>query len=158
MCQDLTPIKNEEKLKLWSENTLSALDHIHKKGVIHVDLKLENLLLKSSERDDEYPIAKLCDFGLCHILDQNNGKAFMEVLCGTQGYFAPEQKQVFRQYLCTLLQKSWVGTEIDMWSFGVMLYEMTVAYKPTAIKNYRYNTTNDIPFWHSDWKKKDKRL
>lgn len=45
-----------------------------------------------------------------------------------------------------------------MWSFGILLYEMAVAYKPTAIKNYRYNLTDDIPFWHSDWKKKDRKL
>jgi serine/threonine protein kinase len=44
-----------------------------------------------------------------------------------------------------------------MWSFGILLYELAVAYKPTAIKNYRYSPADDIPFWSSDWKKRDQR-
>ena len=44
-----------------------------------------------------------------------------------------------------------VGPEIDMWSFGVMLYEMCVAYKPTVIKNYQYGS-GPIPFMQRDWK------
>lgn len=67
--QEHTPIKNEDKLKYWAQNTLDALKFIHHNGVIHVDLKLENVLIKSSDRPDEYPYAKLCDFGLSHIID-----------------------------------------------------------------------------------------
>ena len=45
-----------------------------------------------------------------------------------------------------------VGPEIDMWSFGVVLYEMCVAYKPTRIKNYTYDS-GPLPFRPQDWKK-----
>ena len=45
-----------------------------------------------------------------------------------------------------------------MWAFGVVLYELAVAYKPTVIKDYKYNPSDDIPFWHSDWKRKDPKL
>ena len=48
--------------------------------------------------------------------------------CGTGGYIAPEIAS----------KNSLVGPEIDMWSFGVMLYEMCTAYKPTKLLNYRY--------------------
>jgi serine/threonine protein kinase len=58
--------------------------------VIHDDIKLENLLMESSEREDEYNRVKICDFGLSHICDPHNGKAKVEVRCGTQGYIAPE--------------------------------------------------------------------
>jgi len=58
--------------------------------VIHSDLKLENLLVQSSDREDEYSTTKICDFGLCHLVDLNIGKAFMQVKCGTYGYIAPE--------------------------------------------------------------------
>lgn len=67
---------------------------MHNQGVIHSDIKLENILMNSSEFDDEYPTPKICDFGLCHVLDPQIGKAHMKVRCGTQGYIAPEQVDV----------------------------------------------------------------
>jgi len=57
-----------------------------------------------------------------------NGKAIMIEKCGTHGYIAPEIQG----------KNSLVGPEIDMWAYGVMLYEMCAAYKPTKVKNYRY--------------------
>jgi len=41
-----------------------------------------------------------------------------------------------------------------MWAFGVMLYEMCTAYKPTVLKNFEYGS-GDIPFRRQDWKKLD---
>jgi len=81
-------------MKAWASNCLEALHYLHSYGVIHVDVKLENLLISSPESDDEYPIAKLCDFGLCHLIDNNVGKAYMPVKCGTHGYIAPENDNV----------------------------------------------------------------
>ena len=65
----------------------------------------------------------------------------MEEKCGTIGYMAPEITS----------SGVLVGPEIDMWSFGVVLYEMCVAYKPTAIKKYKYGN-QPIPFRARDWK------
>lgn len=56
------------------------------------------------------------------------GKAMMTERCGTGGYIAPEVGS----------KNSIIGPEIDMWAFGVMLYEMCTAYKPTKLCNYRY--------------------
>jgi serine/threonine protein kinase len=58
----------------------------------------------------------------------NNGKALMSDRCGTSGYIAPEVKP----------KNTMIGPEIDMWAFGVMLYELCTAYKPTKLSNYRY--------------------
>jgi len=69
-------------------------------------------------------------------------KALMKVRSGTAGYIAPEIKG----------NNKLVGPEIDMWAFGLILYEMCVAYKPTQVKNYRYGT-GPIPFRPHDWKK-----
>ena len=44
-----------------------------------------------------------------------------------------------------------------MWSFGILLYELSVAYKPTQIKNYRYSPVDDIPFWQADWKRRPQK-
>lgn len=101
-------------------------------GVIHSDLKLQNILLQRPEADDdasEYATLKLCDFGLSHLMKPElNGKALMVDRCGTGGYIAPEVKS----------KDSLVGPEIDMWAFGIMLYEMCTAYKPTKLQSYRY--------------------
>ncbi len=86
----MNPIKNEDKLRYWAESILESLAYIHNQGVIHVDLKLENVLMFSSERNDEYSVPKLCDFGLSHLMGADSPKAFMEVMCGTHGYTAPE--------------------------------------------------------------------
>ena len=97
---------------------------MHSVGVVHTDMKLQNALLNRPETSDEYPTVKICDFGLSHIMKpEYNGKGMMLERCGTGGYIAPEvgPKNVL------------IGPEIDMWAFGVMLYEMCTAYKPTKL-------------------------
>jgi serine/threonine protein kinase len=44
----------------------------------------------STDREDEYRKAKICDFGLSHLINPASGKAKAEARCGTQGYIAPE--------------------------------------------------------------------
>lgn len=65
---------------------------------------------------------------------------------GTWGYIAPEIKD-----------SRYIGREMDMWSFGLTLYEMAVAYKPTQVKNYKYNT-GELPFRKYDWRGKSEEL
>ena len=52
----------------------------------------------------------------------------MKLRSGTAGYIAPEIKSSN-----TIIDRS-----IDMWAFGVMLYEMAAGYKPTQFRNYTY--------------------
>ena len=104
-------------------------------------------------------MVKLCDFGLSHVMKPElNGKALMVEKCGTGGYIAPEIKP----------KGTLIGPEIDMWAFGVMLYEMCTAYKPTKLLNYRYGIftnfpkivlgSGPIPFRDRDWKKHSKYI
>ena len=44
-----------------------------------------------------------------------------------------------------------------MWGFGVLLYELATAYKPTQVQNYRYGC-GPIPFRRMDWKKRSQNL
>jgi serine/threonine protein kinase len=124
---------NQEKLMKYAADLLQGLQYIHSVGVIHSDMKLQNALLqRPPEEEEEYPVVKLCDFGLSHIMKPElNGKAMMVEKCGTGGYIAPEIAP----------KNTLVGPEIDMWGFGVMLYEMCTAYKPTKLQNYRYGNT-----------------
>ena len=124
---------NQGKLQSFAQDLLTGLDYIHACGVIHSDMKIQNALVQRPDPDEaeagEYPIVKLCDFGLSHIMSpEYNGKSLMVERCGTGGYIAPEVGA----------KNSIVGPEIDMWAFGVMLYEMCTAYKPTKLFNYRY--------------------
>ena len=53
----------------YSADMLQGLYYIHGLGVIHSDMKLQNALLQRPQEDsDEYPMVKLCDFGLSHIM------------------------------------------------------------------------------------------
>ena len=106
-------------------------------------MKLENILKSSPDVEEEYDIVKLCDFGLSSAAD-SNGQINMQRV-GTIGYMAPE------------LGKGPVDSSIDMFGFGVMLYEMSTAYKPTAVKNYKYGS-GPIPFRNVDWRKRNKHL
>ena len=108
-------------------------------------MKLENVLQSTAESEDEYNIAKVCDFGLSHKMN-SQGTAELAHKSGTLGYMAPE-----------IGVKPTIDSSVDMWSFGVMLYEMSTAYKPTAMKNYQYGS-GPIPYRNIDWRKRSKHL
>lgn len=103
----------------------SALAYIHSRGVIHGDLKLSNIFAHREEGSDIH--LKLADFGLSLVIDQSTGKAHRELAAGTMGYLAPEIKD-----------NSYITTASDIWSFGIMIYELCVAYKPTDWGGYKY--------------------
>ena len=71
----------------------------------------------------------------------NEGKAIMTERCGTGGYIAPEIAP----------KNTLIGPEIDMWAFGVMLYEMCTAYKPTKLCNYRYGKCTSFLLQNMRW-------
>ena len=124
----MTPITNNDKLQAYTLDTLEGLQYIHSQGIIHADLKLQNLLLDRPSAEEkaqgELPRVKICDFGLAHLREpEKQGKSTMVTRCGTQGYIAPEVGK----------RDSLVGTEIDMFAVGVMLYELCAAYKPTKL-------------------------
>lgn len=87
----------------------SAVNFIHENNLIHRDLKPENILL--SENDQ----VKLCDFGWCVELSVGNRSTF----CGTYEYMAPE-----------IIREKPYNHGIDVWSLGVLLYELLHGYSP----------------------------
>lgn len=144
---NLSPIKNEAKMKSYVTDILEGLAYLHSKHIIHGDIKLENILLMSNEEHEAgIPTVKLCDFGLSKLLDKESGKAFMETPVGSMHYMAPEIKS-----------KSYVDEKIDMWALGIVIYKMSVAYKPTQIAGYKYEN-GPIPFRKVDWRRRSPEL
>ncbi|SPO29045.1 related to ser/thr protein kinases [Ustilago trichophora] len=82
-----------------------AVAYVHSKGIVHRDLKLENILL------DERCNVKLGDFGFTREFER---KRLMETFCGTTGYASPEM----------LAGKKYTGEQVDIWSLGVILYAL----------------------------------
>jgi tetratricopeptide (TPR) repeat protein len=112
-----------ERLELFGQ-VCSAVQHAHQKGIIHRDLKPSNVLVTEV---DGHPLVKVIDFGLAKALhgsqvltDQSLHTAFGAVL-GTPLYMAPEQ-------LGTSALD--VDTRADLYSLGVMLYEVLTGTTP----------------------------
>jgi len=142
---NLAAIKNEEKIKSYMNDILESLVYLHGKGIVHGDIKLENLLLHRFQ-GEKVPIVKLCDFGLSRFLDPKTKKFLMTVPVGSVSYMAPEIKS-----------NTYVDEKIDMWALGIVLYKMCVAYKPTQISGYKYGE-GPIPFRRIDWRKRSKEV
>ena len=113
------PIPMEEAIAI-SKQIAEALDAAHEKGIIHRDLKPANIMI------DEEGRVKVLDFGLARAAeaeeqnaDLSNSPTLMRagthagVILGTAGYMSPEQARGKR-----------VDKRADIWSFGVVLYEM----------------------------------
>lgn len=117
-------------LKSFLKDILSALNYLHKNSIIHADLKLENMLVQKLSNDKLR--LKLCDFGLA--MKMEDGFCTLKEFSGTLGYNAPEVKKSAK-----------VNEKIDMWSLGICLYEMAVAYKPNVL-NKNLNKDGQIQF------------
>jgi serine/threonine protein kinase, bacterial len=92
-----------------------ALAHIHAAGVLHRDVKPENIMI--TRRDGE-PFAQLTDFGLAWIADGRPPVAASHVV-GTLAYLAPE-----------LLSSQPYGPAVDVYALGVTAYEMLCGQRP----------------------------
>ena len=95
--------------------TISALQYLHSFNppIIHRDIKPENLLLNESGR------ILLADFGWSNFSDGDVRKTF----CGTPEYIAPE-----------MLLKKGHDTRVDIWSVGVLMFELLAGYSPFIAK------------------------
>ena len=95
-----------------------ALYALNQKGMMHRDIKSENILLTSiTAKEKEYTIAKLSDLGLSRKIDGVIGSL---TSCGTPYYVSPEIASGDKRYTYNA----------DIWSLGVVLYELITLNKP----------------------------
>ncbi|KAG5313686.1 MARK3 kinase, partial [Acromyrmex insinuator] len=104
---------DENTARLYARQLVAALKHMHSKGVVHRDLKMENIVLQDERKEQ----IKIVDFGLSNIY--TNGDP-LRTHCGSPEYAAPELFIVGKRY----------GPEVDLWSLGVVLYGMTIGRLP----------------------------
>ena len=93
-----------------------ALQSAHEHGIVHRDIKPENLLL------DKAGQVKIADFGIMRMVDANQALESESKAAGTPGYMAPEQ----------LHSPDKVDNRADIYSLGVVIYEMLTGEKPSA--------------------------
>jgi eukaryotic-like serine/threonine-protein kinase len=122
-----------ERLRLFAQ-ACDAIQHAHQKGVIHRDVKPTNVLVATV---DDAPIVKVIDFGVAkattarlveHTLFTEHG-----AIVGTPAYMSPEQADPFNPD---------VDTRTDVYSLGVLLYELstgTLPFDTRALLNAGYD-------------------
>ena len=111
----------EERSFKFFIQVVNAIYFLHKNDLIHRDIKPENILLFEN-------CVKLCDFGWCTRLDGGNRGTF----CGTAEYMSPE-----------MVNKEEYSKDIDIWSLGILLYEMIHGNSPFKPNKSKFNI-NDI--------------
>ncbi|KAI6652677.1 PKC-alpha-beta-gamma [Oopsacas minuta] len=103
---------SEARSKLYIAEISFGIFYLHKQGIVFRDLKPDNVLL------DIEGHVKLADFGLCKE-SIYHGKSNTTSFCGTIDYMAPE-----------IVARKPYDTAVDIWSMGVLLYEMLVGRPP----------------------------
>ena len=119
MKNQLNQRLNEVKTKKIFIQLISALSYLHNKNICHRDIKLENIII------NEKMNIKIIDLGLGIHFQQNKK---LNLYCGTPFFMAPE----------ILKKKEYFGPSVDVWSAGIVLYNLLCGKLPFKALNEKH--------------------
>jgi serine/threonine-protein kinase len=108
------------------EPVLSALSAAHRAGLVHRDVKPENILIS----DDG--VVKVADFGLAHAIEADASSTRTGLMMGTVAYCAPEQ-----------IARGYADPRSDVYSAGIVMFELLTGQVP-----YRGDTAMNVAYQH----------
>ena len=132
---DTHRLNTRERLELFLQ-VCEGVQHAHQKGIIHRDLKASNVLVGIQ---DDRPVPKIIDFGVAKatarpLTDQAVFTEFGQLI-GTPEYMSPEQVE---------MSGLDIDTRTDIYSLGVLLYELLVGVLPFESKELRSGSYDEI--------------
>ncbi len=132
---DEARLSTDERLGLF-QSVCSAIQHAHQKGIIHRDLKPSNVLVTMH---DDKAVPKVIDFGVAkatqgRLTEQTLFTEFRAMI-GTPNYMSPEQAH---------MSGLDVDTRSDIYSLGVLLYELLTGTTPIDTKQVAQATYDDL--------------
>ena len=110
----------EAEARAYFQQLVSCLEYCHNRQIAHRDLKPENILLDETKKQ-----VKVADFGLSNRM--HDGR-FLLTSCGSPNYAAPEV--VSGKYFTINNFRAYCGSEVDIWSLGVILYALLTGSLP----------------------------
>jgi tetratricopeptide (TPR) repeat protein len=125
---DQNSLSTKDRLALFVQ-VCSAVQHAHQKGIIHRDIKPTNVMVTMH---DGTPVPKIIDFGIAKATNQRLTEKTLFTryahIIGTPAYMSPEQAE---------LSDLDVDTRTDIYSLGVLLYELLTGMTPFSEKELR---------------------
>ena len=104
-------------VRFYAAQIVIGIGKLHENGVIHRDLKLENIMVSANG------YLKIVDFGLAKMLGPEE---VANSFCGTAEYFAPE-----------MINKTGHDFTVDWWAVGILIFEMLFGTTPFFSRNKR---------------------